>query len=134
MINFEIGYCPIDEYDDGRDDRVQESVLSVGLYTLMLYLKGPSGFRAAKYPTQIRDIEQQNTGLCKIEFTILNGDLNPASEGQAQLHDGYWQRAASAMITVGQNETREGYFKDYEDDQDHELQAILASVDTLAYA
>lgn len=100
-----------------------------GLYTMMLYLKGtdPTDYRAAKYPTALKGIEQQESGVYKVELAILNEDMAPTFDLETNLHDGYWHRQTSKTgIRVGDNIAQKGYFREYSSGIGDVFEALLA--------
>ncbi|HTB48661.1 MAG TPA: hypothetical protein VK712_01115 [Verrucomicrobiae bacterium] len=128
MSNFEFGSCPVDEYYAGEDNRIMETGLCIdGLYTMMLFLRNSRDQQAAKFPSRVNDIEQQDSGLYKLQFSILNADLAPSLDAEATLQDGFWQRSGSEALHFRSIPVRKAYFKDYYQGIYDELEAMTAA-------
>jgi len=129
MSNFEIGYCSYSEFRDGVPHRVNESELCInGLYVVMFALDERSAIPAAKYPSQVTDMEPEDNGCYRVDFTVMNADLAPDYATTARFRDGYWLPAHSQQIEVGTINVISGYFKaDYlDDDGEQELHDMIS--------
>lgn len=122
MSKFEIGPCSIEEYHAGEKTRIMEESLEVEeLYLAMFALKQ----QATKRPSRVTALKKQNPGLYKVEFSILNADLQVDLETEGVFRDGYWQKVSSQGIKFGERLVNGIYFKDYGDDVDGGLQALM---------
>lgn len=128
MSSFEIGYCTYEEYRSGETGRVRESELAIGgLYTVMFTLDATSAIPAAKFPSRIVDVLEDQSQMFGVKFTILNADLAPDFETLSVFRNGYWLPAHSQGIRVGQAPVIAGYFKESygADSPEQELQDII---------
>lgn len=124
MANFETGYCRELDYNEGKESLVEEHNLSIGaLYTVMFAFNPRKmqypDFPAAKYPSRITSKEEQESGLLKVGFTVLNADLQPSLETEGELRNGFF--APEPNIRVEKSKVATGYFRQYYDQADQEL-------------
>jgi len=128
MSNFEIGFCTYSEFREGVPGRINEVQLCVnGLYVVMFALDIKSEIPAAKYPSQVTDLEPLDDNCYRVDFTIMNADLAADHATTAHFRDGYWLPARSQAIEVSRIPVISGYFKeDYLDEgYEQELQDMI---------
>ena len=127
MAHLESGYCTSDEYAGSRELRHHEAELAIdGLYLMMFALDtSRQDQQAAKHPTRVTGLDQHESGLHQVELSFLSPDLEPEVTAEAVFNDGYWQRAESCDLWVGEHQVVIAYLKDYCDGFHNELHGLI---------
>ncbi len=127
MSSFDIGYCDLQEYFDGEAEKLQPAELMVDeIHLLMLSLRSRNRARqAAKKPARILGVSQEENGLYRVGFNILDVDLQPELSTEGEFDQcGYW-RDASKRIVIDGTPTDTGYFRSNIESLDDELEALM---------
>jgi hypothetical protein len=128
MSGIEYGFCSVAEYEAGRQNRTREDALNEDeFYTAMFALGAVMTTpRAAKFASRVNRVEQLDSGLYKVNFTILNVEPPSEEEADSRFRDAYWQKDGSDNITFTRLPVTEGYFRPFDMDADAALKEWTA--------
>lgn len=100
MSSFENGFCSVEEYRAGAQDRIMEPELAVaGLYTLMELYKSGDNVGAAKIASRVDAVEKLESGLFSVKFMVFNPD-RADYHVEAIFSEGYWRQDLSHSMSI----------------------------------
>lgn len=113
-------FCSIEEYKSNLSNRADENQLRPDeLFTLMLRLIDAKR-EAAKQPVKIQKVTEKG-GIFAVRFAVLDDNLEPYAEVVQPMRDGVIDKFDNCKFidskTHVQYDMRDGYFRDYFQDQ-----------------
>lgn len=126
--------CPINEYHEGLNFRVEESQLTVGgIYIAMFNLRN-NGHESLRYNARIENIQDSTAGDRRIDYVAIDEDFKPfGAVVTGNIHNGVIDftglRPPFLVFTDDPSKYvfKNGFLKDYHQPSgiDQELKAIL---------
>lgn len=124
MVELDLSFCTLQEYEAGQDERIMEHDLTIDLVVNIMYALAAGPQEAAIVPARITKLQPKAVGR-RVLFATLDQDLQPTAYINANFCNGYLDANATRTHVSGQVVVG-AYFRGYDEGLDDLLSLIGA--------